>query len=224
MGKELVLIAVFIGWGCSAAHAEQRPPSLLGLARANAAEQHCGVLIATEKLELERATENRKQAEFAKSPEIAKQIFDEGMTTGAKARCDDLTSRAIKAVLRASRATPPMAANPKPVAIAGVPAKVEPVQAEVKPAMRPNRGTKPTVLLKQAKPVPSQQASNLAAYGSMVEAYYRELRCPEMSTAQVNAFYRDVMRAHQKAVQKYGMGPAATAVRRAEARANAGSC
>jgi hypothetical protein len=221
MCKRLVLAAILVVAAGGLVQAGQKPPSLVGLARAMAAEQHCNVLIATEKLELERTTQSRRQTETAKSSAIAKQMFDEGIATGAKARCDELTTRAIKSVLRATRASPPVAVTTKPVAVAAVQPDGKP---ETKPVIKPNRAMTPTILKKPVKPGATKQAGNLAGYGSKVEAYYRELRCPTMSNAEVNAFYRDVMRAHHKAVQEFGMGPAATAVKRAEARANAGSC
>lgn len=224
MRMKLMVTAVVVGHFAGSAIAGQRAPSLVGLARALAAEQHCNTLLATEKLELERATESRKAAESAAAPEIAGQMFEDGTATGAKARCDETTARAIKAVLLASRANPVATVIPQAVAVTNVPAKTQEPAPVVKTEVKPQVTVKPTILKKPVRKAPQAATASLAGYGSMVEAYYRELRCPSMSASSVNGFYREVLRAHQKAVREYGVGAASTAVRRAEARANAGSC
>ncbi len=224
MGRKLVVAAILMGIQAGAAGASQKSPSLAGLARAMAAEKHCNTLLATERLELERTTEARRLAETAAAADVARQMYDEGSATGAKARCDETTARAIKSVLLASRVAIPAKPDIPAIAVTTASTKVpEPAPAAMA-EVKQRTTIKPTVLKKPVRKVQQQAPASLASYGSMVESYYRELRCPTMSTSSVNGFYREVMRAHQKAVRDFGVGAASTAVRRAEARANAGSC
>jgi outer membrane biosynthesis protein TonB len=210
------VMAGILGLNGAGAEIQLKSPTLAGLARAVAAERKCQILIAPERLELERALTSRMTAETQASASEAKQRHDSGLETGSKARCDDTTKGAIKTVLQASRIVP----EPTPVASATTAAAT--AEPKPKPAAKP--AVKPAVAAKpQTKPA-TKPTNSLAAYGSMVEAYYRELRCQTMSASAVRSFYQDVLRAHLRAVQSHGAGAAATAVRRAEARAKSGAC
>jgi hypothetical protein len=64
----------------------------------------------------------------------------------------------------------------------------------------------------------------LVAYSKLAEAYFVELKCRNMSNADVQAFYGKVMQNHRTAVATHGGPVVSSTLRSAQARANGKSC
>ncbi len=196
------------------------------LARAAAANQRCNILIAAEAIEL-NALQKRAEVRANDVAALAK-----ARNTGGRVKCDEVTQRNVKAVLSNSRhlALPQVLPNAPPKETVQVPAEQSAAAVPIKQkAVDKSSKPKPIKSVKRKPPSSTRIAAkpatgNLARYASMAEAYYRELRCRNLSRSGVLAFYQDVRRNHHQAVATYGAGKVSSIIRTAASRARRGNC
>jgi hypothetical protein len=180
------------------------------LARAQAVQQKCKFLPASQKEELARFVARAEIAMVSKSSTRAtKALIARGRAQGQKAACSDAERIDILDILNAAQQA---SAGIKPTATKSI--TVE------KPLTLAAAVKKPT-------PEPVQKstpAGNLDQYAELTKRYYLARRCGSLSMSSINTLYRNVVATHRRVISNFGVPAVRNVLRLSEQRASHSSC
>ena len=180
------------------------------LARAQAVQQKCKFLTASQNEELSRFVARAEIAMVSKSStKSTKAIIANGRAQGQKAACSDIERTDILDILIAAQQA---SARIKPPA-------TKPVAVE-KPRLAVAAVKKPVPELVQ-KSIPT---GNLSQYAQLTKRYYLARRCNSMSISSINSLYRNVVASHRNVVSNFGVPAVRNVMQQSEQRANQSSC
>ena len=180
------------------------------LARAQAVQQKCKFLTASQNEELSRFVARAEIAMVSKSSSKAtKIIIANGRAQGQKAACSYIERTDILEILTAAQqasaginlpADKPVIVEKSRVAFA----------ATKKPVPEPAQKFAPT--------------GNLSQYAQLTKRYYLARRCNSMSMSSINSLYRNVVASHRNVVSNFGVPAVRSIMQQSEQRANQSSC
>ncbi len=180
------------------------------LARAQAIQQKCKFLTASQNEELSSFIAKAEIAMVSKSStKFTKTIIANGRAQGQKAACSDVErADVIDVIIAAQQAT---AGNKA--------AESKPVRIEKPILIIP--ATKKSTSEPKQKPA---HADGLAQYAQLTKRYYLARRCNSMSMGSINSLYKSVVATHLNVVSNFGAPAVRNVMQQSEQSANQSSC